>query len=108
MKYKSDTEVLFEKFNLSYTVEDPISFLKKYKAGEIKNPEEEIQDYIEQWRQSDIKISIWEYLGLTPLDYKFLVENPKIFFTNILPTYLATDDEWFNSDLTEEQIKVIK
>lgn len=55
-----------------------MTFMEAYRLGKVEY--RDVDDYIEQWHNSDEDISLSEYLGMTQAEYNvFMLDPDKLF-----------------------------
>jgi hypothetical protein len=73
-----------------------MSFVEKVLAGEVLDTE--IDDFVEQWHQSEVKQSLAEFLGFTEEEYALWVEQPEslrsILFCRMNEINISEASEW--------------
>lgn len=70
-----------------------MSFVSDLFNGLIKDPLEQINDYIDKWHEGEGgKLRLPKFLGLTNDQYKSYCSNPRKFFES--PLLVRVDDNW--------------
>jgi hypothetical protein len=54
-----------------------VTFIDRALRGEVFDPDEEIDDAIDAWHESDTSLSLSEWLGLSQDEYALFVEEPQ-------------------------------
>lgn len=51
------------------------TFMDRVLSGQITDPKDEIDDYVDEWHESTSALPLHEYLGLTQQEYELWVHD---------------------------------
>ena len=53
------------------------NYIERVLAGYVLDPEEELDDAIDEWHDAKPEVPLFEFLGMTRDEYKLFVEKPE-------------------------------